>query len=102
MRREALHWSSPILVAELADAPVPTESGVYVFTEYYGTLQPNSPVLHRTHPGFQAAVQKARAELCVLYVGLATHLRERLRGYLFRAPDDEVDYRANEHKGRAL
>src|SRR5262245_26122567 len=99
MKHENLQWSKPILLAEIKDSTVPTAPGVYAFTEYYGDLQPNAPILHQTHPGYQVAAERSRAALCILYIGQAANLGKRLLGYLFREPREGANYRADRHKG---
>jgi len=75
---EQLQWSEVWSIAGLNQnrKEIPSFSGCYVFTEDAGGLRPD----------------------CVLYVGKAANLRERLGGYL-------VDFKnsaTTSHKGRAF
>ena len=102
---DELPWSEPACLddypnpetwREFVNASIPRAPGVYVFSEFAGALQPNPPW------------RDLRSHKCILYVGKASNLNTRVRGYRFRPyldiPRRRGDPRhvADSHKGRAL
>ena len=110
MKYIELQWDGPHLLSSLDFALVPSRPGVYVFTECSGPLRPNPLLPGESDPRHAAALESMRRTACVLYVGRASNLQSRLRGYRFR-PYLEINRRpkgtpprhvADRHKGRAL
>jgi hypothetical protein len=105
-----LPWKGPFPLASLDWALAPDKSGVYAFTEYDTPLEPNPRTPAPDHPDYERLIEDLRKRPCVLYVGRAKTLRDRMRGYRFK-PYLEIVRRpmgspprhsADRHKGRAL
>jgi hypothetical protein len=110
MQNDSLNWRGPFYFATLDFSMVPSRSGVYAFTEYPTSITPNPPLPPEGAAGYEEAIERFRAMPCLLYVGKATTLSSRVRGYRFR-PYLEIRRRpkgtpprheADEHKGRAM
>lgn len=109
MFHENLPWHGPFQLDLFDFAQVPAKPGVYAFTESCMPLAPNPPRLGSDDMNYESRMELLRSMLCVLYVGKATTLSTRLRGYRFR-PYLEIKRRsgppsrheADPHQGRAL
>jgi hypothetical protein len=105
-----LNWQGPFPLAMFDFSKLPSGPGVYVFTESATPLVPNPPLPSESNPGYAAVMEKLRTTPCVLYVGRAKSLSDRLRGYRFkpyleivrRPVGSPPRHEADRHKGRAL
>ena len=105
-----LPWKGPFPLTSFDWTEAPLKSGVYAFTEYDTALEPNPRTPAPEHPDYERLIEELRQRPCVLYVGRAKTLRDRMRGYRFK-PYLEIVRRpigspprhsADRHKGRAL
>jgi len=109
MTYTALDWQGPYPLATCDFAKVPAKKGVYAFTEYKTALKPNETRLFRSDPKYIFRTEGQRGTPCLLYIGKATTLSTRLRGYRFkpyleirRRSGPPSRHQADRHKGRAL
>jgi hypothetical protein len=104
-----LQWHGPFNLASLDFSQLPNKSGVYVFTEDSTSLKPNPPRLVRKDENYESVNELLRGTPCILYVGKATTLSTRVRGYRFkpymlirRRSGPTSRHEVDPHKGRAL
>ena len=112
MRYQDLPWSHPVLLLshDFTDRKESlSHPGVYVFTEYDGTLTPNPKLPDESAPTYLTAIEQFRRTPAILYVGKASNLYTRLPGYRFkpylqikRRMGAPPKHKAPQHRGRAL
>lgn len=97
-----LDWKGPFLFNKVDFNKLPTEQGVYLFTESpLKKIKPNAALPVHGSAGREGIVKKQRSTNCILYIGM-TNEQEGLRGRLpgYRLADGKGG--RERHKGRAL
>ncbi|RIK73348.1 MAG: hypothetical protein DCC68_25080 [Planctomycetota bacterium] len=106
----SLIWDGPHLLASMDLDLIPEKPGVYVLSEYSTPLRPNPRRPIPADTNYEAEIEHLRSTPCILYVGKASNLNKRVRGYRFkpyleivrRPAGTPARHTADRHKGRAL
>lgn len=106
----SLTWAGPHLLNGMDLSLIPEKPGVYVLSEYSTPLVPNPRRPVAADSDYEAVIERLRNTPCILYVGKASNLNKRVRGYRFkpyleivrRPAGTPARHTADKHKGRAL